>query len=198
MSENITAGLAQWLCSARYEHLPAQVREITTDVIYDAVGGMVACSTLPEVKAIVELIDEEGGRQDCSIVGHRAKNSVINAAMANGGAARGGEVDAVHLSSSGGHADAGPVSTALAVGEWLDASGQDIVRAVVLGYEIGGRLMTIFFCERDYLTRRFYPPSGVSRLSSAGAPGILLCLDAPPLPVPPGLAADPAPRPPNT
>ena len=137
MSENITASLAQWLCSARYEHLPAQVREITTDVIYDTVGGMVACSTLPEVKAIVELIEAQGGRQDCSIVGHRTKNSVINAAMANGGAARGGEVDAVHLTSSGGHAAPGPVSTALAVGEWLNASGHDVVRAVVLGYEIG-------------------------------------------------------------
>ncbi|HEV8519473.1 MAG TPA: MmgE/PrpD family protein [Burkholderiales bacterium] len=189
MTETITASLAQWLCSAQYEHLPAQVREITTDVIYDAVGGMVACSTLPEVKAIVELIDAHGGRQDCSIVGHRAKNSVINAAMANGGAARGGEVDAVHLTSSGGHVAPGPVSTALAVGEWLGASGHDVVRAVVLGYEIGGRLMTIFYRERDYVSRRFYPTSVIASLSSAVTAGILLGLDARSLQVALGLAA---------
>lgn len=188
MTETVTERLAQWLCNESYDHLPAEVREKTLDAIFDSVGCMVACSTLPEVKAIVEFVEELGGEHGCTIIGHRATSSVVNAAMANGAMARGGEVDAVHLTSSGGHVAAGPVSTALAVGEWLNVSGKDVMRAVALGYEVGGRLMTIFYRERDYITRRFYPTAVIANLSTAVTAGLLLGLDAKSLQVAMGLA----------
>jgi 2-methylcitrate dehydratase PrpD len=78
---------------------------------------------MPEVKASVELIELQGGRPECAIIGHRATSSVINAVMAHGGMAHGDEVDPVHSTSVGGHVAAGPVPTALTVGEWLNASG---------------------------------------------------------------------------
>ena len=173
----ITASLAQWICAESYDRLPAAVRNKTIDVIFDAVGGMVACSMLPEVKAIVEVIEQQGGRPECTIIGHRAATSVINAAMANGGMAHGNEVDPVHGTSVGGHVAAGPVPTALTVGEWLNASGKDVLRAIVLGYEVGGRLMTIFYQEHDYIRRRFYHTAVVANVSSAVTAGLLLGLD---------------------
>ena len=179
MSESplITEGLAQWLCDETFERLPAAVVEKSVDVIFDSVGGMAACSVLPEVKAIVELIALQGGKPECTIIGHAATTSVINAAMANGGMAHGDEVDPVHSTSVGGHVAAGPVPTALTVGEWLDSSGKDVVRAVALGYEVGGRLMTIFYRERDYTSRRFYHTAVAANVSSAVAAGVLLGLD---------------------
>lgn len=173
----VTERLAQWLCSETYDRLPAAVRAKTGDVIFDAVGGMAACSILPEVKAIVELIEQQGGRPECTIIGHRATTSVVNAAMANGGMAHGDEVDPVHSTSVGGHVAAGPVPTALAVGEWINASGKDVIRAVALGYEVGGRLMTIFYRERDYTSRRFYHTAVAANVSSAVSAGVLLGLD---------------------
>src|SRR5205814_7426048 len=140
-------------------------------------GCMAACSTLPEVRAVVELVTQEGAREDCTVIGHHLKTSPVNAAMANGGMAHGDEVDPVHLTSVGGHVAAGPVPTALAVGEWLNASGKDIIRAVTLGYEVGGRLMTIFYRERDYISRRFYHTAVAANLSSAVTAGVLLGLD---------------------
>ena len=185
----VTEGLARWLSAERHDQLPAEVRQKAVDVILDTVGCMVACSMLPEVKIIVDFVEEQGDRQDCSIVGYRARGSVVNAAMANGGMARGGEVDAVHMTSSGGHVAPGPVTTALAVGEWLNASGKDVARAVVLGYEVGGRLMTIFYRERDYISRRFYPTSVIASLSSAVTAGALLGFDPKTFQVALGLAA---------
>ena len=87
------------------------------------------------------MLEQQGGRGDCTIIGHANATSLINAAMANGGMAHGDEVDPVHSTSVGGHVAAGPVPTALAVGESIDASGKEVVRAVTLGYELGGRLI---------------------------------------------------------
>ncbi len=173
----VTEALARWLCEQSYEQLPAEVTQKSVDVIFDSVGGMIACSQLPEVKAIVELLDQQGGRPDCTIIGHRLATSVVNAAMANGGMAHGDEVDPVHSTSVGGHVAAGPVPTALTVGEWLNSSGKDVIRAVALGYEVGGRLMTIFYRERDYVARRFYHTAIAANMTSAVTAGLLLGLD---------------------
>ena len=172
----VTADLAAWLCAQKYADFPGPVRNTALDVVFDAIGCMAACSTLPEVQAVVELVTQEGAREDCTVIGHRLKTSPVNAAMANGGMAHGDEVDPVHMTSVGGHVAAGPVPTALAVGEWLDASGEDVLRAVVLGYEVGGRLMTIFYRERDYIQRRFYHTAIAANLSSAVTAGALIGL----------------------
>jgi 2-methylcitrate dehydratase PrpD len=174
---SVTEQLAAWLCGHRYEELPAAVCAKAVDVIHDSVGAMTACSTLPEVRAIVELMNEQGARGDCTIIGHAGATSLINAAMCNGGMAHGNEVDPVHATSVGGHVAAGPVPTALTVGESIDASGRDVLRAVALGYEVGGRLMTIFYRERDYTKRRFYHTAVAANVSSAVSAGVLLGLD---------------------
>ncbi len=179
MSESalVTEGLAQWLCSHTYDQLPANVRQIAVDVIFDSVGGMTACSMLPEVKAIVSMIEDQGCRPDCTIIGYPVATSAVHAAMANGGMAHGNEVDPVHSTSVGGHVAAGPVPSALSLGQSLNSSGKDIIRAVTLGYEVGGRLMTMFYREADYAARRFYHTAVAANVSSAVAAGVLLGLD---------------------
>lgn len=173
----VTEALADWLCSRRWEDLPESVRHKAVDVVYDSVGAMVACSRLPEVQAIVGFLRKMGGAAECSIIGHATRASPVNAAMANGGMSHGDEADPVHLKSVGGHVASGPVPTALTLGQWTDASGKDVLRAVALGYEVGGRLMTIFYRERDYVARRFYPTAVVATISSAVTAGILLGLE---------------------
>src|ERR1051326_4650158 len=119
---NITAGLAEWLCAQRWQDIPAPAREKAIDVVYDSVGAMVACSQLPEVVALVKFLRRMGGAAECTMIGHAGETSVVNAAMANGGMAHGDEADPVHLKSVGGHVAAGPVPTALTVGQWTGAS----------------------------------------------------------------------------
>ena len=172
----VTETLAQWLCAQRWEDLPQNVQQKALDVVFDSVGAMIACSRLPEVESIVRFLRRMGGAAECTMIGHAGLTSVVNAAMANGGMAHGNESDPVHLKSVGGHVASGPVPTALTVGQWLGASGSDVLRAVALGYEAGGRMMTIFYRERDYVARRFYPTAVVGTMSSAVAAGLLLKL----------------------
>lgn len=188
-SGGITEGLTEWLCSVQYDQLPFQARGKALDVVFDSVGCMAACSALPDVKAIVEFLQQLGGQPECTVIGHKGRTSVVSAAMANGAMAHGDEVDPVHLTSSGGHVAAGPVPMALTVGQWVDAPGKDVLRAITLGYEVGGRLMTIFYRERDYLTRRFYHTSVAGTLSSAITAALLLGLNSRSMQVALGLAA---------
>ena len=173
---SITASLAEWLNAQRWDALPESVRAKAVDVVLDSVGAMAACSQLPEVVAIVKFLGRMGGDAQSTIIGHAGRTSVVNAAMANGAMAHGDEADPVHLTSVGGHVAAAPVPTALSVGEWTNASGADLLKAVALGYEVGGRLMTIFYRERDYVARRFYPTAVVGAISSAATAGVLLGL----------------------
>lgn len=176
MTTTITATLANWLCTQRWQDLPPNVQQKSVDVVFDSVGAMIACSQLPEVKAIVKFLQRMGGTAECTMIGHAGLTSVVNAAMANGGMSHGNESDPVHLKSVGGHVASGPVPTALTVGQWLGSSGEEVLRAVALGYEAGGRMMTIFYRERDYVARRFYPTAVVGTMSSAVAAGVLLKL----------------------
>ena len=170
----ITEGLAEWVCAQRWQDIPQAAQSKAIDVVYDSVGAMIACSQLPEVLALVRFLRRMGGSAECTMIGHSGQSSVVNAAMANGGMAHGDEADPVHLKSVGGHVAAGPVPTAITVGQWIGAGGTDVLRAVALGYEVGGRLMTIFYRERDYVARRFYPTAVVATISSAVAAGLLL------------------------
>ena len=185
----VTEALAAWLCRARWDDLPEGVRRKASDVVYDSVGAMIACSQLPEVLALVRFLKKMGGAPECTLIGHPGRTSLVNAAMANGGMSHGDEVDPVHLKSVGGHVASGPVPTALTVGEWTGASGQAVLHAVALGYEVGGRLMTIFYRERDYVARRFYPTAVVAAMSSAVTAGVLLGLGREPMQVALCLAA---------
>ena len=170
----VTEELAEWLCAQRWQDVPEPARLKAAEVAYDAVGAMIACSQLPEVLALVKFLRRMGGAAECTMIGHGGLTSLVNAAMANGGMAHGDEADPVHLKSVGGHVAAGPVPTAVTVGQWTGASGADVLRAVALGYEVGGRMMTVFYRERDYTARRFYPTAVVGTISSAVAAALLL------------------------
>lgn len=173
----VTETLAEWLVTQRWDDVPPVVSRKATEVVYDSVGAMIACSQLPEVAAIVKFVRRMGGCPECTVIGEATPTSLVNAAMANGAMAHGDEVDPVHLKSVGGHVAAGVVPAALAVGEWTGASGASVLHAVVLGYEVGGRLMTTFYRERDYVARRFYPTAVVGAVSAAVTAGTLLGLD---------------------
>ena len=87
----LTATFADWLTSQRWEQLPPNVQQKAVDVVFDSVGAMIACSRLPEVEALARMVTRLGGAPDCTLIGHGARNNVVNAALVNGGMAHGNE-----------------------------------------------------------------------------------------------------------
>ncbi len=162
------------MCSTRHQDLPAEVREETLTLLYDQVGCMIASATLPSCQPVVDLVVKLGGPEECTIVGHPVRTSVLNAALANGAIGHGDEVDPTGQRGTG-HYAATTVPTALSVGQYVGASGEEFVRALALGSEVAARCQSVL---AHYGTREQFVASVGGTLGAAVVAGLLLGLDA--------------------
>jgi 2-methylcitrate dehydratase PrpD len=169
-----TAKLCNWVCATAYEDIPAEVRKETVTLLYDQVGGMIPSSTLPSCKPVVDLVRKLGSRGDCSIIGHRLRASVTDAALANGTIGHGDEVDPTGQQGTG-HYVATVVPPTLTVAQYAGASGKELLRALVLGCEVAARCQSVL---GHYATRDQFVNSVGGTLGAAVGAGSLLRLDA--------------------
>ena len=169
-----TAELCDWVCSIHYRDLPAEVRKEAITILYDTIGGMIASSTLPTCLPVVEMVKAIGGNGNCSIVGHPVKTTVTFAALANGTIAHGDEVDAVGRRGSS-HFAAVIVAGGISLGQYVKASGKELVLAIAVGSEIAARINILKYEARG--NQRHFIDTG-STLGCAVLGGLLLDLNA--------------------
>jgi 2-methylcitrate dehydratase PrpD len=120
--------------------LPTEVIEQAKLHILDTLAAMISGSELPPGKAAIQFAAEYGGERVSTIVASDFLCGPIEAAMVNGMLAHSDETDDVH-SPSRSHPGCAAIPAALAVGEQLGISGMHFIRAVVLGYDIGPRVV---------------------------------------------------------
>lgn len=131
--------LAEYVASAASQPLPASVKEQTLFHILDTIAAMVTGSRLKPGEAAINFIRGQGGTPEASVVGSSILTTAINAAMANGMLAHADETDDSHAPSLT-HPGCAIVPASLAVAERQDTSGESLVRAVALGYDVGCRV----------------------------------------------------------
>jgi len=148
MSSNIPSAaskpgerLAQYAAQARSTPLPQEVVELTKVHLLDSLAAIVSGAALEAGRAGQRYALSVGGSAAASILGTTLRVPLVEAALANGMAAHADESDDSHEESQT-HPGCGVVPAAIVVGEMLEASGTDLVRAVALGYE-----MTIRFAR---------------------------------------------------
>ncbi|MFC1941331.1 MmgE/PrpD family protein [Chloroflexota bacterium] len=185
-----TVELCDWACSTRYSDLPAEVCKEAVTILYDTIGGMIASSTLPTCLPVVEMVKAIGGNGDCSIVGHPVKTTVTHAALANGTIGHGDEVDAVGK-YGGSHFAAVTVPTGISLGQYVRASGKELLRAVALGSEVAARINMLQVEVFDHRRRHFSRTIG-STMGAAVLASLLLNLNAEQMEHALGLAASEA------
>jgi len=185
LSTGPTSKLCEWVCSTRYEDLPAEVLKEMKTMLYDQVGCMIAVATLPSCQPVVDLIRKLGGHEECSIVGHPVRTSLMNAALANGAIGHGGELDSTSQQAMG-HVAAHTVPAALTVGQYVGASGKEFMRALALGSEVAARFQSVFDA---YQGRGKFVQQVGGAMGDTISAGLLLGLDAKQLGHALGLAA---------
>jgi 2-methylcitrate dehydratase PrpD len=134
----VTVALANYISGTLDRELPAPVVAKTKMHVLDTVAAMVSGSRLKAGVAAARYIDGLGGKPQATVVGTAILTSTVNAALANGMAAHGDETDDSHLKARF-HPGCGIVPAALATAESAGRSGNDLLRAVALGYDIGAR-----------------------------------------------------------
>jgi 2-methylcitrate dehydratase PrpD len=125
---------------ARTRTLPAAVVEQATWHILDTFAAIVSGSELPPGRAALRFARDYGGKRIATVACDTLLVGPIEAALVNGTMAHSDETDDT-LAPGPWHPGSNVVPAALAVAEQFGVNGAHFLRAVVLGYDIGTRVM---------------------------------------------------------
>ena len=137
----IVDSLVEYMLAARDAKLPEKVIQKGKSHLLDSLAAIVSGSTLKPGKLGLQHARQQGGREECSVLGSNFKTTPILAAFANGMSAHADETDD---SNSQLHPGCAIVPAALALAESRERSGDALLRAVILGYDIGFRFHQAF------------------------------------------------------
>jgi 2-methylcitrate dehydratase PrpD len=167
-----TKTLAQFIVDTRYDKLPAAVVDAAKVAILDGVANMLGGSTQDLAAIIGQYVKSLGGTPQCAVIGWGFKTNAPSAAFANG--VFGHCLDYEIQGYPPTHGTSSCLPAALALGETLHASGQTLIEAYVLGWEIQGRLRA---ASASASNRAFHPPGMVGPLGGAASGAKVLGLD---------------------
>jgi 2-methylcitrate dehydratase PrpD len=174
--KSLTLQLAEYAAATSFQHLPQAVRERAKKVVFDEIASAHLGRRSAAGGLATRYATSFGGHEEARIFGTRLLGTAPYAAMANGTAGHGEEVDGAHV--VGGHPGASIVHAAMAMAERQRVPGTELLCAVALGYDVGVRIVKACggkFAVRDgkHLTSDFF-----YALGSTAAAGRILGLDA--------------------
>jgi 2-methylcitrate dehydratase PrpD len=131
--------LAQFVAETRWDGIPDAVRDHAKLVVLDTLGVMLAGAEQPEVGHLRAQLLATAGTGATVLARGWPHSDPRTAALLNGIAARSLELCEGHrYVACQGAAQILP--GVLAVGEWIQCSGREMLTAVILGYEVAVRL----------------------------------------------------------
>src|SRR5262249_29167820 len=140
------------------------------------IGCAFASKTAGSPRRVAEMVEDIGGKPQCTVIGHPFRTSVLNATLLNCALVRSLDFNDVQFIMKdgklhiGGHFS-GNLAAALAVGEMVGASGRDVLTAIIMSYELFRRL-------RDLMPlSSVWDPTSTSAIIAAAMAGRLLKLD---------------------
>jgi 2-methylcitrate dehydratase len=165
--------LAAWVLGVRAEDLPEAAVIQTKLLLLDTIGCGFAALDEETARALLAMVEASGGAPQCTVIGGAHRTSAANATLANGALVRildFNDYVGARTGDLGGH-PSDNIPVALAVGELMGAPGREIIAAIVLGYEIFGRVKELM--ERDSA----WDGVTVSGLAAPAMSGRLMGLD---------------------
>ena len=136
----VARDLADFLAGTSHADLPPQAMQHAAMIIASTLASAACGTTIRSAQIIRDLAREQGGRADASLWFEPGpKLPVAEAARANAMLSDAAASDDSDLRNIV-HAGTPLTATSLAFAERIGASGADVLRAIVLGYEAAGRI----------------------------------------------------------
>ena len=167
--------LSRYIAQAANRRLPAKVAERAKLHLIDTFAAMASGSRLAPGKRAIAYVKPLGGAPLSGVVGTRIVTSPLLAALANGMFGHADETDDTHPPSLT-HPGTSVVPAALAIGEARHLSGERVLRAIVLGYDICSRLL-LALRPMPFLRSGHHAGAFGQAFGAAAAAGALLELD---------------------
>jgi 2-methylcitrate dehydratase PrpD len=137
----ITGKLAQYMVSAGTTPLPEAALLACKHRILDTFGAMVSGARMRPGMMAAKYVRGLGGEPQASVIGTSFRTTTVNAALANAMCAHSDETDDFEPVTKA-HPGSSVVPSALAMGEHQSQSGEAMLSAVALGYDLACRLLT--------------------------------------------------------
>lgn len=169
----LTRQLAAFVVDPAFGDIPAPARTIIRNGFADTIATMIAGTDEPVTRIVRDHVrNQRGGVAEASVLLGDERASAADAALINGTAAHALDYDDVALA---GHPSTVLVPAVLAEAEAVGASGEDALRAYLIGYEVWGELIGR---ERDTHHTKGWHPTGVfGTIGAAAAAAHLRRLD---------------------
>jgi 2-methylcitrate dehydratase PrpD len=132
--------LSKYISESQTAPIPDEIRELSKRHILDTLASIVACSQLrPAQLARDFALFNSRQTHTAHLLGTNMKTALLDAIFANGLTAHGTEINDFCPSA---FVQPGPpiVATVMGIGEAFASSGEQLLRAVIVGYEISCRL----------------------------------------------------------
>ncbi len=128
--------IASYAEELRYEDIDEQTRDYAKRLLLDALGCAFGALEGEPVRIVRTVAQELGGAPQASLIGQKRKNSAVLAALTNGVAIRYLDFNDVYFGPAWTAHPSDATGSLLAVAEWQQRSGKDLLTALVLTYEI--------------------------------------------------------------
>ena len=132
-----TRKLGAYASELKFEDLPQEVIEQAKKITLHTIAVAIASMNVPTAQKAVEMVRAKGGAAEATVWGTDLKVPVEEAGFANGTTAD--TLDWEDCTWTG-HASAGVIPAAFAMGEKLSATGKQYLEAVVAAYEVYQRI----------------------------------------------------------
>ena len=170
--DDIAYNLALFAADTRFEMLSPGVIATAKKSLLDTLGVMLAASGMePAALPIRDLMRENGGRPEATVIGYGGRLPASSAAFINGALAHGLDFDS--QTPWGAHPDSSVIPTVLALAEKRGTTtGPDLIRAIAVGQEIFIRLRRNVGWHMDWNLS-----TALGCFSAAAAGGAVMGLD---------------------
>jgi 2-methylcitrate dehydratase PrpD len=174
MSEGLTRRFARFVCQTRKSDIPDNVTEHAKVALLDWYAVTIAGKDDPLVRRLTRLADQEGGNEQATLLGQGVKKTASQATLINGAASHALDYDDTLMRFLG-HPSVTLFPSVLALAEWKEESGAELLAAYIIGFKVGATLGA-FAGMRHYLAG-WHGTSTMGHLASASACARLLGLD---------------------
>jgi len=170
-----TARAAGFVLGLRAEAIPPRAAQVAKTAILDGLACAIAGRDEPVAARVRAWARAQGGAEAATLWGTGERAPAGLAALANGAAAHALDFDDVNWAMNG-HPTVPLLPAALAAAELAGASGAELLRAFVAGFEIEARIGQML--GRPHYERGWHATATAGVFGAAAAAGLLLGLDA--------------------
>ena len=170
----VTAKLADCIASVDYEKIPGPTLQVAKAVTLDGLANMLAGSGEPLGKILIRFVSSMGGAPEATVIGTGVKTNPPLAAFANAAFCHSMDYEAMWWPPT--HPTSPVLPALIALAEQAGSSGKRVLEALVVGFEVQGRLNLCADWIADPYAY-FHPPGTIGAIGSAAACAKILGLD---------------------